>query len=387
MAVDRLGTATAPSRNPAGPARLVAAVTTAPATDSRGRRLVATRACRKGEALLREAPLLIWGPDARADVIAAGGESLLASANALGSKGTDALAAFCALRNKSDATRTAVAELTGREANEVTDAMQALQKLPTRPPELMHDSAVQDCAALVGIIAANAAQNEDGRRALYGTLSMANHSCVPNAAWHTAEAGTGLKELVCIAPRIEEGEEVCISYLPERALFECGCEGRRQQLRDTRGFECFCTRCGGAAGEEEKGKVCDGAVNGGDGRLQELFSSLCKVGEGEAPTTKEEAVQICKDIGVRLRELDRLWPAASALKSSLWDAYARLLIRYGAPEQLKNGAACRALEESRPCLSPAAWVEQARLLQTVLQPSVPAVPAPEVVQAVESPQG
>ena len=95
----------------AGPARLVAAVEEAKPLDARGRRLITTRMCRRGEVLLREMPLLLWGPDARSSVEASGGEDWLEIGDALGD--FDALAALLALRAASPVVQAAVKRLDG----------------------------------------------------------------------------------------------------------------------------------------------------------------------------------------------------------------------------------------------------------------------------------
>eukprot|EP00747_Dinoflagellata_sp_TGD_P186054 gnl/TRDRNA2_/TRDRNA2_42893_c0_seq1.p1 gnl/TRDRNA2_/TRDRNA2_42893_c0~~gnl/TRDRNA2_/TRDRNA2_42893_c0_seq1.p1 ORF type:complete len:365 (-),score=82.60 gnl/TRDRNA2_/TRDRNA2_42893_c0_seq1:140-1234(-) len=353
----------------AGPARLLevtAAVAPAEPQDGRGRRLVALRACVRGDVLLRETPLVIWGPDAYQEVLVSGGQRLSDAGEALG--GFEALAATLALGKVSATARDAVRTLEGRDNEAAQVAAAAAQRLSPEQAASCSDAAEASEAGEVawqityaetaGIIAANAAENSDGRRALYNVLSMANHSCSPNAAWRTTNAATGEKELVCIAREIAEGEEVCITYLPERDLFSLGREARRQRLQEARSFECLCSRC--AADDSDS-----------QAKEEELVALSTKLlsgaGGGERPTDKAAAVQQCKSIGGELRRLDQLWSASSALKASLWNSYAELLADYGAPEQLTMGAAQRALEESKPCLPARAWLEQANLLQEKLK--------------------
>jgi len=377
-------------------------------TDSRGRRLVAVRACRRGEVLLREGPLLLWGPDSRQHVLAslaadAGGSSRStrikdADANKeeechsayrdngdvaqcgeeeAGERlGWDYLAAFAAFRKSAPTVQDAALQLQGQDSATAKAAAAAKFMSSRCSPLLMaslgfHDNDGFDnsakYASLAGIVTANATENSDGRRALYNALSMANHSCAPNAAWRTADAEAGIKELICITRSLAAGEEVCISYLPERELFLLGCEARRARLENSRGFVCLCERCtADEVRDDELIDLSDSLLNGGALRTM--------------PKDKETAVWQCKELGGKLRRLDALWPAASALKASLWTSYAELLGVCGAPPALTEGAAQRALEESRPCLGDAAWAEQARRLERKLaalqRPPPPVAAAP-----------
>jgi len=301
-------------------------------------------------------------------VSAIGGEEWVAAGEALGN--FDALAALAALRATPADTQAAVKRLDGAEGDIALDmaaeVAMAAASMDEASPVL--DDIGQDLAAIAGIIAANAAENSDGRRALYPTLSMANHSCAPNAAWRTANAATGEKELVCIAPRVADGEEVCITYLQERELFLLDGEARQCRLQAVRGFTCLCTRCSGDAAENKDHSNA----------LSTLVEGLL-AGAPAAPD-RNSAVQQCKDIGAQLRRLDSLWPAASALKASLWSSYVDLLIRYGAPQQLLLGAARRFLDESKPCLSDAAWSAEERALTMKLLPRC-SVPEPRQLPA------
>jgi len=340
----------------------------APPVDTRGRRLLTCRRTRRGEVLLREAPLLLWGPDAQASALAAGGVELLEVGEAFGN--WDALAAFLAFRQLPEEQQVLVRRLEGGDGAQATEAADvaraAAERLPAVLPALGGEDGLAAYAAVAGIVAANATENSDGRRALYDSLSMANHSCAPNAAWRTVNAAVGEKELVCIARTIPAAEEVCISYLPERDLFLLDHESRRGRLQDSRAFECMCDRCmaatqnGASPGEKELGELSTDLIEGGALRLM--------------PTSRDEAVQQCKDIGRQLRRLDVLWPPASALKASLWSSFTDLLCACGAPQGLKEGAAQRALEESQPCIGARAWTELAQRLQDKIQPQMPSAP-------------
>lgn len=333
--------------------------------DGLGRRIVALRTCKRGEVMLKAVPLFMWGPDARATAVELGGAAYDAAGQALGS--WDALAGLAALRRLPAAVRQAVLQLGGGDCAAASKALDKALGVEAVEEAVGGAEGVMEYAEVAGILATNATANSDGRRALYSTLSMVNHSCAPNAAWRTADAATGLKELVCIARSLPAGDEVCITYLAERDLFTLGYAGRRQRLRERRGFDCLCERCC-AAGE--------GGESEGERELAQLAASLL---DGAAlrtmPSNRESAVQQCKDLGRQLRRLDVLWPPSSALKASLWNAFVELLASCGAPPALMQGAAQRALEESRPCVGDGAWTEQARGLEQTLR-RCGAAPAP-----------
>merc|ERR1719433_2272626 len=141
----------------------------------------------------------------------AGGAELLEVGEALGN--WDALAAFLAFRHLPQDQQVVVRRLEGSDGAEATATIEAAraaaERLPSVLPSLGGEDGLAAYAALAGIVAANATENSDGRRALYDGLSMANHSCAPNAAWRTVDAVAGEKELVCIARTIPSDEEVC----------------------------------------------------------------------------------------------------------------------------------------------------------------------------------
>eukprot|EP01062_Namystynia_karyoxenos_P013768 TRINITY_DN1494_c0_g1_i1.p1 TRINITY_DN1494_c0_g1~~TRINITY_DN1494_c0_g1_i1.p1 ORF type:complete len:492 (+),score=134.56 TRINITY_DN1494_c0_g1_i1:76-1551(+) len=85
---------------------------------------------------------------------------------------------------------------------------------------------------------------------LYGLVSMANHSCYPNAARQDyLEEPAGTHRLPPGAPRcttviralqaVPKGQEVCISYAP----LEYRVDERKQHLYEAYGICCRCSRC------------------------------------------------------------------------------------------------------------------------------------------------
>lgn len=77
--------------------------------------------------------------------------------------------------------------------------------------------------------------------AMYSTTCKMNHSCDPNVVvlYRSHRWGEPLVSH-CVALReIEEGEELCISYINEKAPLE----ERQNDLMDNYGFQCACTKC------------------------------------------------------------------------------------------------------------------------------------------------
>jgi len=91
----------------------------------------------------------------------------------------------------------------------------------------------------------------------YFFSSFMSHSCFPNAVWHYS----GPDHVLRARRAIVEGDEVCISYLPESGLFQSA-PSRRMELNETKRFWCTCERC--AEGFEDKGRgpMCPKCHNG-----------------------------------------------------------------------------------------------------------------------------
>ena len=88
---------------------------------------------------------------------------------------------------------------------------------------------------LTNCISVNPDNEKPADSAVFETISLINHSCVPNVAWFTEEEDVARKE-VRVCKRIEEGEEILASYidlsqLPLR-------QERRDMLMPTWNFVC-----------------------------------------------------------------------------------------------------------------------------------------------------
>eukprot|EP00435_Cladocopium_sp_Y103_P037355 s2023_g9.t2 len=78
----------------------------------------------------------------------------------------------------------------------------------------------------------------------YFISSFMSHSCKPNAIWHE---GSDAMHVVRARLDIQEGEEICISYLSEDMLLYSALQ-RKKALRKTKLFTCTCERCAGSNG-------------------------------------------------------------------------------------------------------------------------------------------
>eukprot|EP01068_Selenidium_serpulae_P012689 Selendium_serpulae@DN5863_c0_g3_i3.p1 len=88
-------------------------------------------------------------------------------------------------------------------------------------------------------------------------VSFASHSCIPNAIWHITDD----EQFVLKARRIiRKGEEICLSYLSEEALFE-PTSLRQKNFESTKGFQCTCPRCL-AEVDPSRGFRCPSCVKG-----------------------------------------------------------------------------------------------------------------------------
>jgi hypothetical protein len=79
---------------------------------------------------------------------------------------------------------------------------------------------------------------EDSIRALCPLMSYFNHSCDPNIDTPYS-VGAGHEFQILTRRPIKEGEELCISYIPERLGFA----QRQRSLQLGYGFTCGCLRC------------------------------------------------------------------------------------------------------------------------------------------------
>ena len=77
---------------------------------------------------------------------------------------------------------------------------------------------------------------------LFFWLHLANHSCCPNAFFHTTcEKGRAKATLYALRP-LDCGEEVCISYVDGQTLLS-PVQVRRRIIQSQFGFVCGCNRC------------------------------------------------------------------------------------------------------------------------------------------------
>lgn len=91
----------------------------------------------------------------------------------------------------------------------------------------------------------NFSEGPRSSKIVYYTHSRFNHSCIPNVCLDTITPRDEGEGTPCIAIRnIHEGEELCVSYLANTALFRTRAE-RQQALRSPGAdFSCSCPVCG-----------------------------------------------------------------------------------------------------------------------------------------------
>lgn len=83
---------------------------------------------------------------------------------------------------------------------------------------------------------------------MYILQSKINHSCVPNAQ-STFPYSNDIVVLKAVAP-IQEGDEICISYLDECQL-ERSRHSRHKTLRENYIFVCQCPKCKAQASDPD----------------------------------------------------------------------------------------------------------------------------------------
>ncbi|KAL1657708.1 hypothetical protein GGF50DRAFT_121570 [Schizophyllum commune] len=82
------------------------------------------------------------------------------------------------------------------------------------------------------------------------TAARFNHSCVPNArySWHAESR----RQRIYALRHIEEGEEICVSYLMNRNIYGSSRAARRAWLEEDYRFVCMCAVCGASDDEVMK---------------------------------------------------------------------------------------------------------------------------------------
>jgi len=147
----------------------------------------------------------------------------------------------------------------------------------------------------------------------YFFSSFMSHSCWPNAVWHYS----GADHVLRARRKIEFGDEVTISYLPEHGLMQAA-PLRRLELHDTKRFWCTCERCTGAQ-DHSRGFKCPRCEDG------KVFSRTPEPGPAkDATLMSQHLVGVsCDSCGEALtkRDVSRLVGHEKKLKK-LVDDYA-----------------------------------------------------------------
>lgn len=90
----------------------------------------------------------------------------------------------------------------------------------------------------------NGFEMDDGSEGLFIHMASANHDCLPNAVHHSVASQNGIKLLVA-GRDIEEGEEICHSYVSLEGAGQLAQRGqtRASFLSEVWGFTCTCRAC------------------------------------------------------------------------------------------------------------------------------------------------
>lgn len=135
------------------------------------------------------------------------------------------------------------------------------------------------------------------RRAVFRNISRINHSCIPNAQGNFNDSLD--RFTIHATRRIEQGEELTISYLQEHGAMRAS---RQQRLLDSYGFACACP-------------ACDSATKAGrdsDERRSKLHSELAEYAQVEGNTTEgelqltERFIKLFEDESIAGRELSTM---------------------------------------------------------------------------------
>eukprot|EP00913_Durusdinium_trenchii_P014998 g14068.t1 len=139
----------------------------------------------------------------------------------------------------------------------------------------------------------------------YFVSSFMSHSCKPNAIWHE---GPDAVHVVRARLDIEEGDEICISYLSEEMLMDCALQ-RKRALKKTKLFLCTCERCEGPDGTMDSSRGFRCPYCGACGiypppclvAAQDIFFLSLRCGW---PWVAFQQIQTEKQMRVRIQHLD-----------------------------------------------------------------------------------
>jgi len=120
--------------------------------------------------------------------------------------------------------------------------LMGLRKLPNEQKQAARDILSTQCPEL---LQANFEGEESGGFGLFSTISMLNHSCVPNCWVETAKEDPFYSKVISLQD-IKAGEELTINYLETGLPFH----QRKNHLRLIYRFDCDCSLCQEGAKEE-----------------------------------------------------------------------------------------------------------------------------------------
>lgn len=217
-------------------------------TKLKGRILTSAKAFKQGDVIFREPPLHIVAEQKDNPAFTMLKELCTANPQVFEYEPLWYWTALCSLKESqlppSEARLAPISEDQQRKLlllyhSDITEASEAARQLVSR---LGLDSTLNplDLERLLQIWILNCFEHSDDPLgySTYFMSSFMSHSCLPNAVWHY-EGDDFLLRARCA---IEDGDEICVSYLSEDALLE-SVPARRKHLKDSKHFVCTCARC------------------------------------------------------------------------------------------------------------------------------------------------
>lgn len=115
---------------------------------------------------------------------------------------------------------------------------------------------VEKCLHIISVFRLNAFGLSDGSLGVFDDITRMSHSCCPNSVVSV----TGNRQICRVTHFTKAGEELTISYKPERDLEHT--HQRRFGYLQHKGFTCHCPRCDAKGDDTRQFNCCDPACSG-----------------------------------------------------------------------------------------------------------------------------
>ncbi|CAG0898115.1 unnamed protein product [Cyprideis torosa] len=146
--------------------------------------------------------------------------------------------------------------------------------------------------------------SEDIGSAVYSTISLINHSCIPNCAW----VFNGNVNIVRTLKSIRAGEEIRTSYNSFCTYFDTPADKRRTRYRGSYFFDCDCEACEKGWGPETEHRSFPSSGN-------KSFRRACLKTAAVAQATKEYRSEIERLLHFQIAHMDEMADTTSSLKT------------------------------------------------------------------------